>query len=340
MEPNENLPDIGITEARLAASAAAVAGDAGTLYHLVSRLMDEGLPFDSVLFDVLIPTQRDVGTRWQAGEYLVSEEHAATATVETVVSLLAGAFDQPADGRYVVIAAAEGDNHSLPARLVSSYLVFLGFRTTFLGANVLAADLREYLEVEPPEALVVSCAMTGHLIGLRATIRAGHSARTPVIVGGRGIGTSGEWAGLVGADAWAADPRDVPEVLDAWSPDIAASEAAAFDPTPELTKLIGLRTAVLAAAQGALDDRSVPVDTRMRDELSILQSTVEASLLIGDDTPTVDALAWQRTTLTAQRVHQADAIAAALRTALSTFSPPAAAVLDRSLDEVAAAEQG
>lgn len=339
MDSDPNLSDTGLEEARLAASAAAVAGDAGTLYHLVSRLMDEGLPFDSVLFDVLVPTQRDVGTRWQAGEYLVSEEHAATATVETVVSLLGGAFDQPADGRYVVVAASQGDHHSLPARLVSAYLLFLDYRATFLGANVLAADLFEYLEVEPPEALVVSCAMTGHLLGARATIRAGHAAGVPVIVGGRGLGTTGAWAAMVGADAWAGEPRDVPGILDSWSPDIEASEAGALDPTPELSELVGLRSAVLAAAQDVLRERSISVDARIRDELSILQGSVEASLLIVDDTPTVEALAWQRSTLAAHRVDQGDAIASALKTALSTISPSAAVVLDRSVGKLAAKDQ-
>jgi methanogenic corrinoid protein MtbC1 len=340
MDSDPNLTDTGLEEARLAASAAAVAGDTGTLYHLVSRLMDEGLPFESVLFDVLVPTQRDVGTRWQAGDYLVSEEHAATATVETVVSLLAGAFDQPTDGRYVVVAAAEGDHHSLPARLVSAYLLFLEYRTTFLGANVLAADLHEYLEVEPPEALVVSCAMTGHLLGARATIRAGHAARTPVIVGGRGLGATGEWAPLVGADAWAGEPRYVAEILDSWSPDIGASEAGALDPTPELSELVGRRSAVLAAAQDVLERWSIPIDARIRDELSILQGAVEASLLLADDTPTVEALAWQRSTLAAHRIDQGEALGAALATALSTISSPAAVVLNRSIQKLAAIDQG
>jgi methanogenic corrinoid protein MtbC1 len=330
MVPDEISPDAGIAEARLAASVAAIAGDPGTLYHLVSGLMDEGMSFDAVLFDVLVPLQQDVGTRWQTGDYLVSEEHAATATVETVVSLLAGAFDQPTDARHVVVVAAEGDHHSLPARLVATYLVFLGYRTTFLGANVLAADLGEYLEVEPPEALVISCAMTGHLLGARATIRAGHSAGTPVIVGGGGFGASGEWTESVGADAWAANPRQVPEILDSWSPDPAAAEARALDPSPELTDLIGKRATVLASAQSLLAAGSVQVDARARDELSILQGAVEASLLVRDDRPVMDTLAWQRATLAAHRLSLAEAIAHALEKALADSHPEAAGVLGRA----------
>jgi methanogenic corrinoid protein MtbC1 len=292
--------------------------------------MAEGMPFDVVLFDVLAPVQRDVGSRWQAGDYLVAEEHAATATVETVVSLLVGAFDQPAEGTHVVVAAAEGDYHSLPARLVAAHLAFLGYRLTFLGANVLAADLREYLEFEQPEALVISCAMTGHLLGARATVRAGHSAGTPVIVGGRGFGPTGEWADSVGADAWAANPRQVADILGSWEPDPETAEARALDPSPELADLIGRREAVLAAAQNLLADRSVQVDARIRDELAILHGAVEASLLVGDDKPVIDTLAWQETTLAAHQISLAAAVADALETALAGNHSAAASVLARS----------
>src|SRR5690606_40396084 len=105
-----------LADARLAAGAAAIAGDAATLYHVVSGLMGDGVPFETVLFDVLVPAEREVGDRWQFGDFLVAEEHAATATLETVVSLMAGAFDRPDDGPFLVVAAVAGDRHSLAGR--------------------------------------------------------------------------------------------------------------------------------------------------------------------------------------------------------------------------------
>jgi hypothetical protein len=97
------------------------------------------------------------------------------------------------------------------------------------------------------------------------------------------------------SDTWAPDPRQIPDLLDSWHPDPARSEAAAHDPTPELNDLIAHRTAVLAAAQGHLVDRSLPIDVRIRDELIILQAAVEASILVGEDGPGA-------ATLTAQQV--------------------------------------
>lgn len=323
-------PDPRLAEARLAATAAAVGGDAATLYHLVSGLMDEGYPFEAVLFEVLAPLQRDVGTRWQSGDYLISEEHAATATVETVVSLLAGAFDRPSEGPDVVVAAAQGDHHSLPPRLVATHLIFSGFRPIFLGANVLATDLREYLELAPPAALVLSCSMTSHLVGARESIRAGHAVGVPVLVGGNGFGESGAWASSVGADAWAPNPRQVPEMLDSWRPDPVTAEAGAMEPSRELTEVSARRADIIALALGNLSTRSVANDSRAHDELSILLGAVEAALLVGDDRPVLDMLAWQEATLAAHRLPLAEAIADALREAVADISPGTERVFRRS----------
>ena len=164
-ERRSPLDQPDMSSARLAVTAAALAGDSGGLYNLVSKVLGDGVPFDRVLFDLLIPAEKDLGTRWQQGDYLVAEEHAATATIETVISLLAGSFDQPDDAATIVIATAQGDDHSLPARAISAHLLFLGYRTIFLGANVLASDLVEFLDGEEVSALILGCAMTSQLPG-------------------------------------------------------------------------------------------------------------------------------------------------------------------------------
>lgn len=320
-----------LSEARLAATAAALAGDSGTLYHLVSGLLGEGVPFEVILYDLLAPTEQDVGARWQTGDYLVSEEHAATATVETVVALLAGSFDQPQEGVHVVVAAAEGDDHSLPARLAATHLLYLGYRTTYLGANVLASDLGDYLAAEPPEVLVLACAMTNHLVGARAGIRAGHAAGVPVIAGGRAFGEEGEWASVLGADAWAPTPRDVPQILDSWNPDPGVAEERAANPSRDLMKLMEQRAFVVAAAQRELASRSDRGDSRLIAEISLLLGTVEASLLVDDDRLITEMIRWQESTLAAHGYDSSQFPADSLRAALSEVSPSAERALSRAM---------
>ncbi len=223
-----------ITSVRLAVTTALIDGDPAGAFHMVQGMMEQGVPFDVVLFDIVAAAQADFGTRWKDGDYRIADEHAASGAVETLVAMLAGSFDLPDDGDFVVLAAAQGDYHSLPLRLASAYLLSLGYRVRFLGANMDAADLAGYLTEEPPEALLLSCAMTMLLPGARACISAAHGAGTPVLAGGSGFGPDGVWAYAVGADAWVASPREVEEVLTSWEPNIEVAEMAVPVPPAEL----------------------------------------------------------------------------------------------------------
>ena len=318
----------GITETHLAVASIATAGDSGALYRLVARLMDEGTPLEAVLFDVLLRVEQEVGHRWQRGEYLVAEEHAVTATIETVVSLLAGSLDQPLEGSHVVVATAEGDSHSLPARAAAANLLFNGFRTNFLGANVLSSDLEEFLIDEKPDALVLSSAMASHLLGARAGIEAAHTAGVPVLVGGRGFGEHGRWASVLGADAWASTPREVVAVLRSWEPDPIAAEANAARRTPELMELIERRSAVMARAEAEWTARAPDLDRRVvRAELDISIRSLEASLLVGEPAPLAEVLHWQAQALPSHGIDQPSTIPDAIAAALGSDLQGAATML-------------
>lgn len=283
------------SEIELALTAAALNGDTGGLYRLVTGLMDDGTPFDSVLFDYLIPAESELGRRWQEGDYLVAEEHAATAAIETIISLLTGMLDQPTDGVPVVVATAEGDEHSLPGRAATAYLLFLGYQTTFLGANVPGADLSDFLEGNPAKALVLSCAMTGHLLGARSVIASAHEAGVPVVVGGKAFGPNGRWATSIGADAWVPSPRDLVDIIDDWA-GTAAVQLSHTPPVPEdVSRLAADRLKIIARAEATLrQNPGLLPRSSVRDDLNILQGAVEASLLVGDEEILVEAIQWLR----------------------------------------------
>ena len=318
-------PDFADIE--LALVSTAMAGDAGGLYRLASNLMDRGVPFDSLLFDYLIETERSVGQRWAQGDYLVAEEHAVTASIETVISLLAGMFDQPEDAAPVVIATAEGDDHSLPARALAAQLLFAGYRTVFLGADLPADDLVEFLEADPPAAMVLAAAMSGHLLGARSVINAAHQAGVPVLVGGKAFGTDGVWAGAAGADAWVRNLRDVEAVIEEWvddPPDLAGpTELPA-----ELAELVDRRSIIVGRADQALGPGP---STRLRDEVRLLLSAVEGAILTGDDQVIVEMLAWQEASLTAHGMNATSVVSAAAE-ALGEHSKTGAQALSRAVD--------
>jgi methanogenic corrinoid protein MtbC1 len=278
--------------------------------------------------------ERDLGSRWQQGDYLISEEHAATAAIETVIALLAGSFDQPSEGPSVVVVTAEGDDHSLPARAVSAHLLYLGYRTVLLGASVVASDLGQFLESDEPDALVLSCAMTTHLPGARAVIRESHAAGVPVIAGGSGFGEDGRWATAIGADAWVRSFREVADELERWEPDIEASEKMAADPDPELTRLLDDRPGLISAARSLLDNALVEprMNARILSELGLILDALGAALLVDDPEIVHQLLQWQRSTLSAHGLELDSALPRALADAVGQRSPSAAAILERALD--------
>lgn len=307
----------------LALASTALEGDAGGVYRIASELMDNGVPFESVLFDYLIPTERSVGQRWAQGDYLVAEEHTVTAAIETVISLLTGMFDQPADGPLVVVTTAQGDTHSLPGRAVSAHLIYMGIRTRFLGADVPAADFKAMIESDPPTAVVLSAAMTSHLLGAHAMVAAAHELEIPVVVGGRAFGAEGEWATKVGADAWVPTLPETHSVIESWIGGDTPEIRRGTELSEELQELAASRSSVLADAEGRLRDSTAP---RLRDELRILLGAVEGALFTGDDRVAAEALAWQRASLGAHGL-PSDLVAEALTGALEGRFVTAAAAL-------------
>jgi methanogenic corrinoid protein MtbC1 len=214
---------------------------------MVLDLLGAGIPFESILAEILAPLQADVGARWSQGDYRIADEHAATGVVETLVALLAGSFDQPQDAPRLVVVCAEGDIHSLPPRMASAYLLHRGWHVTFLGASVPAADLEDFLFESPPDALVLSCTMAPWLHGARRSTAAAHAAGVPVMVGGRAFGDNEEIARAIGADGWAPSLESLDARLREWEPDPIAAEERVATPVADVAWLNDLHPELLAA---------------------------------------------------------------------------------------------
>ena len=319
-------------EARaLAITSAAVTGDSSSLYRVVTRLMDEGVDFDSVLFDHLLPAESGVGDRWQQGDYLVSEEHAATATIEIVVSLLVGMFDQPEDGPQVVIGAVSGDDHSLPGRAISASLLHNGYRTTFLGANLLAEDLGAFVEDENPDVVVLSCAMTTHLIGAHQSIAAVRAAGAPVIVGGQGFGPDDSRALFLGANAWSPSLRNAMSVIER-----ELANPSSPEPVPprstDLDEFLHLSPAIAASVYAKVMNEAPKSDGRWLDEIEILLGAIAGSMLVNDPSVVSEAVDWHSVTLEAHG-YPTDVVVGALDSTLSDMSESAAEVFSDALND-------
>jgi methanogenic corrinoid protein MtbC1 len=260
--------------------AALIDGDLGVAYEIATGLLEEGVPFEVLVTDVIGPVQTEIGRRWAEGDLTIADEHASTAATESLVALLAGTL-APADGPTVVIACPENDTHSLPGRVIAAALAVRGFRAMFLGASLPASDLGEFLEHQQPMALALSVSMGSALYRATHSIATAHAHRVPVIVGGQAMGLDDRRARAIGADAFAANATEAAELLDHWIvlPPEQLAPSAREHPENVIIEQVGPR--LVATALEALVATGVTA-SRLADELARVLRVVQGALTLED----------------------------------------------------------
>ncbi|MFD3547307.1 B12-binding domain-containing protein [Streptomyces sp. NPDC058655] len=215
---------------------AVLAGDERTATAVVRHALDAGAAPEDVLLDVIARVQGRVGGEWAGNRISVAQEHAATAINERAAAVVAGhpaAAGKPSRGR-VVVACVDGEWHGLPARLLAEVLKLRGWRVDYLGAHVPTPHLVAHLHRTGPDVVALSSSMATRLPTAHATITACQAAGTPVLVGGAAFGPDGEYARLLGADAWAPDARAAADLLEHRPPPRPQPDHQPIDDLPHL----------------------------------------------------------------------------------------------------------
>jgi len=126
----------------------------------------ERVPPVQVITDLLGAAQIEVGRRWQANEWDVGREYAATSITDYVLAAVSRRW--PVDtraGPQIVVLCAEGESHALPARMQVELLRLHGWPVTMLGASLPAEYLESYLRRHRVLAAAVSCTLARSLPG-------------------------------------------------------------------------------------------------------------------------------------------------------------------------------
>lgn len=285
-------------------------GDEYSAVELVLGLLDDGVPPQRVLVDLIGRAQARVGALWAANEWSIAREHAATAVSERAVSAIAAHTTvRPARGR-VTIACADGEWHALPVRILAEMLRLDGWRTDFLGASVPGPHLVTHLHQTGPDAVALSCMLATRLPRAHAAISACRSAGVPVIAGGRGFGPGGRYAQHLGADAWAADAEEAVERLSAgWPPPMRDPQISTFLGDDEYTYVARHRPALIGTAMGRLAGDYPAVrdyDQRQMDataeDMGHIVDFLAAALYVGESQIFTDFVDWTRGVLAARGV--------------------------------------
>jgi diguanylate cyclase (GGDEF)-like protein len=137
------------------------AGDPWSAERSVARALESGLGVAALHDQVIAPAMRWIGELWQRGDATVADEHLATAISQDVLGrLFARGLTAPAGSRErIVLAAAQGEQHTLGLRMAADVLEGAGFDVLYLGADTALSRLLEACRTHAPAAVGLSATM-------------------------------------------------------------------------------------------------------------------------------------------------------------------------------------
>lgn len=179
---------------------------------LFNARLEGGASFLDAQLHLIQPALYQIGRDWQNNKVSVAHEHLATATA---VTLMAQTFPFAAvsqsNGKKVVLACVEGNDHEVGLRMVADTFEMDGWEVRFLGGNTPSRELTDMVKSWAPNLVGLSVSFPHQLRTVRAVIcqmRAELGVTCPaVLVGGLAFNSFSSAAPTMAADDYAPDAR-------------------------------------------------------------------------------------------------------------------------------------
>ena len=272
----------------------------------VLDLLDSGRPMDGLVTDVLAPVQAEVGAQWQRSVLTAADEHAATAAIDHALATLAvaGRPPIPADRGTMAVVCAEGDWHTLPARMAAELWRWDGWDVTYLGGSLPPADLGRWLASARPDVLAVTCSVPLFIPGVLSLGETAAQEGVACVVGGRGLGTDSRRAAALGL-RWAGSAAGLIGALDGPEPSVDRGELS--DRRSETQDIESDIAEVVTAAVGALTAHYPAISSytprqlfHTRQDYAFIVQFLSAAVLSDDPLLFTEFLRWQQAILTSR----------------------------------------
>lgn len=162
-----------------------------------------------ILNDGMIAAMREVGCRFEQGEYYVPEMLIAARAMRSGTMILKPHLqkrDVKPRGK-VVIGTVKGDLHDIGKNLVGLILEGDGYEIIDLGVDVPVEDFVRAIKEEKPDVVALSALLTTTMLMMKTTIdaviAAGLRENVKIIVGGAPVTET--YANQIGADGFSPD---------------------------------------------------------------------------------------------------------------------------------------
>ena len=188
---------------------AVLEGDFDEVKTNVQASLDAGLEPGVILNDSMIAAMREVGVRFEAGEYYVPEMLIAARAMQSGMTLLKPHLQKTErkSSCKVLLGTVKGDLHDIGKNLVGLMLEGAGYEIIDLGVDVPAEEfVKKAIELKP-DVIGMSALLTTTMASMKTTLDALDSAglrrNIKVIVGGAPV--TDTYAQQIEADGFSPD---------------------------------------------------------------------------------------------------------------------------------------
>jgi len=186
---NANSADVDVlARARAELLPALLAFDPLAAEQVLQRF--NTLPYARLIEELYYPCLREVGEGWTRGEVSIAQEHYITSFCrERFMAMLMQVGGVRGTGPHAVCTTYPGDMHELGVLGTAVLLALAGWRITYLGPNLPAAELHKTGRTLKPDWVCCAMVMPAPPRELEAYIhmvRSGLPKRTWLVVGGAG----------------------------------------------------------------------------------------------------------------------------------------------------------
>ena len=186
---------------------AVVDGDFRTVSKATEQALQAGVPAEVILNEGLILAMKEVGHRYEKGQYFLPEMLISAKAMQASLNLLRPLLGERTDKSSirVVLGTVQGDLHSIGKNLVGMMLEGAGFEVVDLGVDV---SPEKFAQAAPGAQVIgLSALLTTTMPTMGRVISAlkdaGVREQVKIIVGGAPV--TREFAAEIGADAYSTD---------------------------------------------------------------------------------------------------------------------------------------
>jgi 5-methyltetrahydrofolate--homocysteine methyltransferase len=184
-----------------------IEGDAPGTAALTQEALDEGIPAQKILNEVLIPGMTVVGELFEKNEYFVPELLLAARAMYGALDLLRPRLtegDYKPTGR-AIVGTVQGDLHDIGKKLVMIMLEGNGFQVIDLGTDVAPEKFLDAVKESGSKLVGLSALLTTTLPAMEKTVRALKEVDSSIKVMIGGAPVTQAFADSIGADGYGRD---------------------------------------------------------------------------------------------------------------------------------------